>query len=138
MRVADEERRRARRERDEAVRAARVEAERLVEGLREDVAGIRRRLERETVTAPIIDDALSSAERTLERLPASERPEERPAPAPVEPRTWRLGDRARSRSGGWEGRIAALEKGGTRATLEAGGMRVSVVGRRPRAGGGRG
>ena len=126
MRVADEERRRARRERDEAVRAARVEAERLVEGLREDVAGIRRRLERETVTAPIIDDALSSAERTLERLPASERPEERPAPAPVEPRTWRLGDRARSRSGGWEGRIAALEKGGTRATLETGGMRVSV------------
>ncbi len=126
MRVADEERRRARRERDEAVRAARVEAERLVEGLREDVAGIRRRLERETVTAPIIDDALSSAERTLERLPASERPEERSAPAPVEPRTWRLGDRARSRSGGWEGRIAALEKGGTRATLETGGMRVSV------------
>ena len=124
MRVADEERRRARRERDEAVRAARVEAERLVEGLREDVAGIRRRLERETVTAPVIDDALSHAERTLERLPASERPQE--PPAPVEPRTWRLGDRARSRSGGWEGRIAALEKGGTRATLEAGGMRVSV------------
>jgi dsDNA-specific endonuclease/ATPase MutS2 len=30
-------------------------------------------------------------------------------------------------SGGWEGRIAALEKGGTRATLEAGGMRVSVA-----------
>jgi dsDNA-specific endonuclease/ATPase MutS2 len=43
------------------------------------------------------------------------------------PRTWQLGDRARSRSGGWEGRIAALEKGGTRATLEAGGMRVSVA-----------
>ncbi len=124
MRAADEERRRARRERDEAVRAARVEAERLVEGLREDVAGIRQRLERETVTAPAIDDALSRAERTLERLPASEPKPERPEP--VEPRTWRLGDRARSRSGGWEGRIAALEKGGTRATLEAGGMRVSV------------
>jgi DNA mismatch repair protein MutS2 len=124
MRAADEERRRARRERDEAVRAARDEAERLVESLREDVAGIRRRLERETVTAPVIDDAVSRAERTLDRLPASGRPPERPVPA--EPHAWHLGDRARSRSGGWEGRIAALEKGGTRATLEAGGMRVSV------------
>ena len=42
------------------------------------------------------------------------------------PRDWRLGERARSRSGGWEGRIAALERGGKRATLEAGGMRVTV------------
>ncbi len=125
MRAADEERRRARRERDEAVRTARAEAERLVEGLRDDVAGIRKRLERETVTAPAIDDAMARTERTLERLPSSE--EVAPEPRePVVPRTWRLGDRARSRSGGWEGRIAALEKGGTRATLEAGGMRVSV------------
>jgi DNA mismatch repair protein MutS2 len=37
-----------------------------------------------------------------------------------------VGDRARSRTGGWEGRIAALERGGRRATLEAGGLRVSV------------
>jgi DNA mismatch repair protein MutS2 len=44
----------------------------------------------------------------------------------VIPRTWRLGERARSQSGGWEGRIAALERGGKRATLEAGGMRVTV------------
>ena len=95
--------------------------------LRGDVAGIRRRLERETVTAPVIDDAMAHAERTLERLPANEQPPERAEPQePAEPIVWRLGDRARSRSGGWEGRIAALEKGGTRATLEAGGMRVSV------------
>ena len=59
----------------------------------------------------------------------------RAAGAPAAPRAWRLGERARSRSGGWEGRIAALEKGGTRATLEAGGMRVSVAVGRPRAGG---
>ena len=39
---------------------------------------------------------------------------------------WQLGERARSRSGGWEGRIAALERGGKRATLESGGMRISV------------
>jgi len=37
-----------------------------------------------------------------------------------------VGERARSRSGGWEGRIAALDRGGRRATLEAGGLRVSV------------
>jgi DNA mismatch repair protein MutS2 len=125
LRTADEERRRARRERDEAVRAARDEAQRLVDGLRDEVAGVRRKLERETVTAPAIDAALGRAEQTLERLPAAPRePERRPQ---AEPRTWRLGERARSRTGGWEGRIAALEKGGTRATLEAGGMRVSVA-----------
>src|SRR5512141_2661379 len=54
LRAADEDRRRARREREESVRAAREEAERLVEGLRDDVSGVRRRLERETITAPVI------------------------------------------------------------------------------------
>ena len=125
LRTAEEERRRARRERDEAVTAARAEAQRLVETLRDDVADMRRKLERETVTAPAIDAALARADRTLERLPAPTVEEER-RPAPAVPHTWRLGERARSLSGGWEGRIAALEKGGTRATLEAGGMRVSV------------
>ena len=125
LRTADDERRRARRERDEAVKAAREEAQRLVDSLKDEVAGVRRRLERETVTAPAIDAALARAEQTLDRLP--EAPAARERTAPVEPRTWQLGERARSRSGGWEGRIAALEKGGTRATLEAGGMRVSVA-----------
>jgi DNA mismatch repair protein MutS2 len=37
-----------------------------------------------------------------------------------------VGERARSVSGGWEGRVAALERGGQRATLEAGGLRVTV------------
>jgi DNA mismatch repair protein MutS2 len=124
LRAADDERRRARRERDEAVRSAREEAERLVESLRDDVAGLRRRVERETVTAPAIDATLARAEATLERLPGPE--PSKPTP-PAAPRTWRVGERARSRSGGWEGRIAALEKGATRATLEAGGMRVSVA-----------
>ena len=125
LRIADEDRRRARRERDESVKAARDEAERLVEGLRDDVAGVRRRLERETVTAPAIDAALARAEQTLARIP--EPGVEPPArPEPIVPHTWQLGERARSRNGGWEGRIAAIEKGGTRATLDAGGMRVSV------------
>jgi DNA mismatch repair protein MutS2 len=126
LRTADDERRRARRERDEAVKAARDEAQRIVESLRDDVAGVRRRLERETVTAPAIDAALARAEQTMDRLPEPAAPVRERQPR-AEPVTWRLGDRARSRTGGWEGRIAALEKRGTRATLEAGGMRVSVA-----------
>jgi DNA mismatch repair protein MutS2 len=123
LREAAEERRRARREREDLVRAARTEAERLVENLREDVQETRRSLERETVTAPGIDAAVARAEGRLGELP--EHPPE-PEVAPAVVREWRLGERARSRSGGWEGRIAALERGGKRATLEAGGMRVTV------------
>ncbi len=123
LRVADEERRRARRERAESVSTARAEAERIVEDLRLEVESTRRALERETLTASSLDESLVRAEANLERLPAGA------AAPPAEPavaRTWRLGERARSRSGGWEGRIAALERGGKRATLEAGGMRVTV------------
>ncbi len=126
LRTAEEERRKARRERDEAVKSAREEAQRLVDQLRDDVAGMRRKLERETVTAPAIDAALARAAETLERLPEAA-PLEEPRATPAVPHMWRLGERARSRSGGWEGRIAAIDKGGTRATLEAGGMRVSVA-----------
>ena len=103
--------------------AARTEAERIVEDLRTEVRTTREALERETVTAPALDEAVARAELELGRLPEGEPV---PVEAPVEPRTWRLGERARSRSGGWEGRIAALERGGRRVTLEAGGMRVTV------------
>ena len=123
LRIAEEERRHSRRERDETVRSARAEAERIVEHLRAEVSTTRQALERETLTAGALDDAVSRAEVDLGRLPAVESPRE---PEPVVPRTWRLGERARSRSGGWEGRIAALERGGRRATLEAGSMRVTV------------
>ncbi len=125
LRTAEEERRRARRERDQHVRTAREEADKVVADLRAELATTRRALERETVTAASLDAALARAEAIAERLPANEEA----APAPVEPaeaRSWKVGDRARSRSGGWEGRIAALEKGGRRGTLEAGGMRVTV------------
>ena len=125
LREAEEERRRARRERDETVRAARTEAERLVDELRDDVRSTRRRLERETVTVKALDAGLERAEEHLAQLPEVE-----PEPAPVAPataRAWSVGERARSRSGGWEGRIAALERGGRRATLESGGMRVTVA-----------
>ena len=123
LRQADEERRRARQERNELVQSARNEAERLVADLRDDVKETRRSLERETVTAPGLDAAVARAEGRLDLLP--DVPQEPPPPQRV-PHEWRLGERARSMSGGWEGRIAALERGGRRATLEAGGMRVTV------------
>jgi DNA mismatch repair protein MutS2 len=124
-RTADDERRRARRERDEAVAAARAEAERLVEDLRSEIRGARRRLERETVTAPALDELVERAEERLGRLPAPA-PEPPPAAAAA-PVAWQVGARARSRGGGWEGRIVALERGGKRATLEVGGMRVTAA-----------
>jgi len=126
LRQADEERRRARTEREDLVRAAREEGERLVDDLRGEVSETRRALERETVTVPVLDAAVGRAEGRLAELPAAaDAPEEPPPPPPVK-RDWQLGERARSRNGGWEGRIAALERGGRRVTLEAGGMRVTV------------
>jgi DNA mismatch repair protein MutS2 len=125
LRIAEDERRRARRERDEAVRAARAEADRILDALRDEVQETRLALEREIVTAPSIDAALDRAAATAAELPVSDEPA--PEPEAVDPdRTWQLGERARSRSGGWEGRIVALERGGKRASLEAGGMRVTV------------
>ncbi len=124
LRTAEDERRRARRERDEHVRTAREEADRVVADLRDELAATRRALERETVTAASLDAAVARAEGIAERLPQVV--PAAAAPEPAAPRTWKVGDRARSRSGGWEGRIAALEKGGRRGTLEAGGLRVTV------------
>ena len=124
LRVADEERRRARRERDEAVRTAREEADRVVADLRAEVKDLRRALERETVTAATLDASLARAEAIAGRLPAVETA---PPPIPAGERpAFRVGDRARSLAGGWEGRIAALDRDGQRATLEAGGLRVTV------------
>jgi DNA mismatch repair protein MutS2 len=124
LRAAEEERGRARRERDESLRSARADADRLVDELRHEIRSTRKTLERETVTTATLDAAVARAEARLGQLPEPPAPAE---PVPVEPeRTWRVGDRARSRTGGWEGRIAALERGGRRATLETGGVRVSV------------
>ena len=124
LRVADDERRRARQERDEATRAARNEADQILETLRDTVRDTRRALERETVTASSLDSAVDRASAIVDSLPGAE--DDAPPVAVVVPRQWQLGERARSVSGGWEGRIAALERGGQRATLEAGGMRVTV------------
>jgi len=122
--AADEERRKARRERDESLKAARDEAERVVDEVRAEVRGIRRQLERETVTQRSLDEGLERARAQVERLPAPE--PERVVPAAAAPVAWHIGMRARNTGAGWEGRIVALEKGGRRATLEVGGMRITV------------
>jgi DNA mismatch repair protein MutS2 len=133
--AAEDERRRARRERDETVKTARDEAERMVDDVRAEVRGIRRKLERETVTQRSLDEDLERARTQLERLPAPE-PERVRIPV-VTPIAWRIGMRARSQTTGTEGRIAALDKSGRRATLEAGGMRLmlSVEDLEPASGG---
>jgi DNA mismatch repair protein MutS2 len=126
LHTAEEERRRARRERDEAVRAARVEADRILTALRDEVRDTRLALERETVTAQSLDAAVERVAKTAAGLPGlDEEPAEGPPPSDG-PHHWQVGDRAHSRSGGWEGRISALDRNGRRATLEAGGMRVTV------------
>lgn len=121
--VAEEERRRARRERDEATKAAHDEAERLVNEVRAEVRGMRRRLERETVTQRSLDEDMARVNARLEQLPE---PAETPRSRDAGPIAWRPGMRARTRNGG-EGRIVALDKGGRRATLEAGGLRIKVA-----------
>ncbi len=125
LRQAQDERRAARRERDDLIGAARAEAERSVADLREEIRTTRRALERETVTAMALDAAIADAEALLATVPAVVAVPVAPVTTAV-PREWQLGDRARSRSQGWEGRIAALERDGKRVTLEAGGLRIVV------------
>jgi dsDNA-specific endonuclease/ATPase MutS2 len=72
----------------------------------------------------VLDAAIARADAELARLPEPE--PTAPEPAPVEPRTWQLGELARSRSGAWEGRVTGLERGGRRATLESGALRVTT------------
>jgi DNA mismatch repair protein MutS2 len=138
LRAAAEERHRAQQSRADTERRAREEAERLVAELRDELQSARRNLERAELTAPQIDTVLARAEDRLARAPD-------PGPAPVgagrrrgsrravpaggtsEPiPQWQVGDEARSRSGGWTGRVAMLDEARGRATLEAGAMRISV------------
>ncbi|MBI3745921.1 MAG: Smr/MutS family protein [Chloroflexi bacterium] len=124
LRAADDERRRARRERDDALAAARADAQRLLADVRGEVAALRATLARGHLSEAALDEALGRVEAGVGRLPGSN---EAPVQAAhAEPRTWAVGERARSRNGGWEGRISALERGGRTATLESGGMRVRV------------
>ena len=125
LRTADEERRRARRDREDALTNARAEGERLLTEVRREVEALRASLARGHVAAPALDEAMARIEGDVSQLPG-ETPAD-VAPEPAGPRTWAVGERARSRNGGWEGRISALERGGKTVTLESGGMRVRVA-----------
>jgi DNA mismatch repair protein MutS2 len=139
LRTADEERRKARESRTETERVARDEAERIVAEMRTELEAARRSLERGQLTAPAIDSVLERADERLGRLPVHEAAAKGRgaragakdsgaadgAGAPATP-AWRVGDEARSRSGGWTGRIAELDRSKRRATIETGAMRVSV------------
>jgi DNA mismatch repair protein MutS2 len=133
LRAAAEERRRAQQARADTELRAREEAARLVADLREELEAARRSLERGQLTAPAIDAILERAEGRLAMAPAPTDGKRRAggqgaagaAGGDAAPE-WRVGDEARSRSGGWTGRIAALDRAHRRATLEAGAMRVSV------------
>jgi DNA mismatch repair protein MutS2 len=132
LRAAAEERRRAQQARADTERLAREQAVRIVEELRAELEAARKALERGTLTAPAIDAVLERADDRLERLPDGSKRRARANDdgaaqgSPVAPPTWRVGDTARSTAGGWSGRIAELDKGKGRATLEAGAMRISV------------
>jgi DNA mismatch repair protein MutS2 len=128
LRSAAEERRKAQQSRADTERRAREEAERLVGDLRTELETARRSLERGALTAPAIDSVLERADARLANAPAPARGRAaatKPA-ADTAPPSWRVGDNARSRSGGWTGRIAELDRGKRRATIETGAMRVSV------------
>jgi len=141
LRAADDDRRRARQTREETERRARDEAERIVAELRSELESARRGLERGQLTAPAIDTVLERAEDRLARVPvpadsgkaaavrtsgARGASGAAGASAAAGAPSWSVGDEVRSRSGGWIGRIAELDRSRKRAMIEAGAMRVSV------------
>jgi DNA mismatch repair protein MutS2 len=130
LRAAADERRKAQQSRADTERRAREEAERLVAELRTEMETARRSLERGQLTAPAIDAVLERAEDRLARAPTPAKADGAggrvAAPAASAPATWSVGDEARSRSGGWTGRIAEIDRSKRRATIETGAMRVSV------------
>jgi len=121
-RAAETDRQRARSARDEVLQTAREEAERLMAALEREVAAARERIRRGSLAEEELETITG---RLSERLSALE------AIAPARPSArddaagWKLGMRARTRDG-WDGRIAALDRSGRRATLEAGTVRVIV------------
>lgn len=118
-RAAEEERRRAAREREELIAAARREADRLLEELRAELAEARRRLERGSLTPAVLaemEGRLARRRAALPPIPASDAGRRIP----------RVGERVRSRSGGWEGEIVGLDRRARRATVQAGRLRVAV------------
>lgn len=131
LRAAAEERRRAQQARANTERVAREQAVRIVDELRAELETARKALERGSLTVPAIDAVLERVEDRLARLPAPSNARTGAASTPGAAASagapaWRVGDTARSVTGGWTGRVAELDRGRGRATLEAGMLRISV------------
>ncbi|MEO8208022.1 MAG: Smr/MutS family protein, partial [Chloroflexota bacterium] len=126
--AVEEERRTAKRERDESLRSTRLEAESLLAAVRLEVDALRTTLERGQLAAPALDAALARIESEVARVPADTGGDDQGpiSPSGASAHVWAVGDRARSRSGGWEGRISAFERDGQIAMIESGAMRVRV------------
>jgi DNA mismatch repair protein MutS2 len=124
--TAELERARARRERDDSFVSARAEAERALAAVREEIRTARAALERGALSEPGLDVLAGDLDRRLAAMPGTRGRPPRATSEAVAAPIWRVGMRARSSGGGWEGRIAAIERDGRRATLEVGGMRVAV------------
>nr|MBA2255420.1 endonuclease MutS2 [Chloroflexota bacterium] len=125
---AELERARARRERDDAFMAAREEAERALANIREEIRQARQLLERETLTEARLEAVTGRLEERLAALPSAGgrgRGKVLQATAARAPGAWEVGMRGLTRAG-FEGTITALERDGKRATIEAGGIRVTI------------
>src|SRR3990172_5769759 len=100
----------------------RDEAERLMAALEREVAAARERIRR----GSIADEELETiTARVSERVSALEAIAPARLTAGDGVAAWKVGMRARTRDG-WDGRVTALDRGGRRATLEAGMVRVLV------------
>jgi DNA mismatch repair protein MutS2 len=126
QRAAEHERARARRERDDTFVRAREEADRALAALREEIRATRQTLEREPISVERLDALEAALGRRVEALPRPSRKRTPVEPPPTAPAVWAIGDAARSRSGGWSGRIVAVERDGAIA-LQAGALRVVVT-----------
>lgn len=124
---AELERARARRERDDAFMSAREEAERALAAIREEIREARALLVRETVTETRLDALTARLDERVAALPGTRaaRGDVVTVPRAARSSPWEIGMRGTTRAG-FEGTITALERDGRRATIEAGGMRVTV------------
>ena len=121
---AEAERARARQERGQAMESARGEAEAAVAAIHDEIEATRRLLARETITEQRLDEAMRRLEERLSVLPG--RPPTHGTPASESGTAWHPGMMAVTPAG-LMGRIVSLDGGGRRATLEVGGMRLTVA-----------
>jgi DNA mismatch repair protein MutS2 len=122
--MAEEERRRARRERQEATAAARSEAEAAVALVHEEIEAARQLLTRETLTETRLEEQMRRLEERLTAI-TGRVAEQTDEPERANVLAWRVGMRAGTASG-FEGTISELDAPRGRATLQVGGIKAVV------------